>query len=489
MDRRLANYPVPDEIQRQWESDMRINARGVAVDMELIAGALELDTLARQQYMQEAQALSGLDNPNSVAQLTDWLQESTGCDIQDLRKDTVAGLLRSEIPKGGARRMLEIRQELGKTSNKKYQALAAAACTDNRVRGLLQFYGANRTGRWAGRIVQPQNLPRTYIAGELLPLARELVKRRQPDALRWVFGSIPDALSQLIRTAFTASRSRILVDADFSAIEARVLAWLAGEDWVLDVFRTHGRIYEATASQMFHIPLEKIRKGNPEYSYRQKGKVATLALGYQGGPSALVAMGALNNGVTEDELPDIVALWRQANPAIVQLWYALEAAAQEVVKTGRKIVLLDGRVMLARECDPGNNLDFLTVRLPSGRKLYYAQPHMGTNRFGRPSLCYYGANQATKQWEAVETYGGKLTENITQAVARDCLADAIDRLEAAGYPVVFHIHDEVVIDAPLDKPGTQSLQEVIHIMSQPPDWAIGLPLSADGWTNDFFKKD
>lgn len=486
IERRLSNFPVPDEVQAQWVTDQVINLRGVAIDRDMVQGALDLDAAVREDYLREAARLSGLTNPNSVTQLSKWLQEETGEEISYLRKTTVSDLLGKELPSDAARRMLEIRQELGKTSNKKYNALETAVCDDGRVRGLLQFYGANRTGRWAGRIVQPQNLPRTYIAGELLPLARELVENRQREALRVVFGSVPDTLSQLIRTAFTASPGRTLVDADFSAIEARVIAWLAGEEWVLDVFRTHGKIYEATASQMFNIPLERIKKGNPEYSYRQKGKVATLALGYQGGTGSLISMGALRNGLTEEELPDIVDRWRRANPAIVRFWYTLDAAAREAVNTGRQIELWDGRLAFARECDPENELDFLTIRLPNGRKLYYANPHMSTNRFGQPSLGYWGMNQKSKKWERLETYGGKLAENITQAVARDCLAEAIERLEAAGYPVVFHIHDEVVIDAGA---GKDSLEDVIRIMSQVPSWADGLPLNADGWTNDFFKKD
>lgn len=486
IERRLSAFIVPGTVQAQWVTDQIINCRGVAVDQALVEGALDLDAAVRKDYLQEAAELSGLSNPNSVSQLAKWLQEETGEDVTDLRKDTVTDLLGKELPSDTARRMLQIRQELGKTSNKKYNALTTAVCADGRVRGLLQFYGANRTGRWAGRIVQPQNLPRTYIDAELLPLARELVENRQRDALQLVFGSVPDTLSQLIRTAFIASPGQILVDADFSAIEARVIAWLAGEEWVLEVFRTHGKIYEATASQMFSIPFESIKKGNPEYSYRQKGKVAALALGYQGGTGSLISMGALRNGLTEDELPDIVDRWRRANPAIVQFWYTVEAAVKETINTGRYVELWDGRLAFAREMDPNNDLDFLTIRLPNDRKLYYAKPHMSTNRFGRPSIGYWGMDQTTKKWSRLETYGGKLAENITQAVARDCLAEAIERLEAAGYPVVFHIHDEVVIDA---GPGKDDLDDVVRIMSQVPIWAEGLPLNAEGWTNEFFKKD
>lgn len=488
IERRLSAFPVPGEVQAQWVTDQTINLRGVAVDTALVSGALELDQNVRARCAEEAAGITGLSNPNSPGQLAEWLRRETGLEVPDLTKATVSELLAGELPGGKARRALELRQEMSRTSTKKYNALETAVCADGRVRGLLQFYGANRTGRWAGRIVQPQNLPRTYIGGELLPLARELVKAGNAPGLRLVFGSVPDTLSQLIRTAFVASPGNTLVDADFSAIEARVIAWLAGEEWVLEVFRTHGRIYEATAAQMFGVPLDRIKKGNPEYSYRQRGKVATLALGYQGGVAAMRAMDTSKAlaKLPDEEILDMVQLWRQANPRIVQLWYAVEAAAKEAVERGRSVPLRGGSLVIAREYDPRHGLDFLTIRLPSGRKLYYAQPHMGVNRFGSPSLCYLGQSQTTKKWQEVETYGGKLVENITQAVARDCLAKAIERLEAAKYPVVFHVHDEVVIDAP---PGRDSLEDVIRILSRTPAWAAGLPLTADGWVNPFYKKD
>lgn len=485
IEHRLSNFPVPEEVQAQWVTDQTINLRGVAVDMDLVNGALGIDSVVRDQYLQEAQALCGLANPNSVAQLLAWMQQETGEEIPDLRKATVAELLGGNLSSDAARRMLEIRQELGKTSTKKYNALEAAVCADGRVRGLLQFYGAGRTGRWAGRIVQPQNLPRTYIDGELLPMARDLVKRQQIDSLRVVYGSVPDTLSQLIRTAFVAAPDHVLVDADFSAIEARVVAWLAGEEWVLEVFRTHGRIYEATASQLYGVPLERIVKGNEEYKLRQYGKAATLALGYGGGASALITAGHLDKETPEAELLDIRDRWRRANPEIVQFWYTVDAAAKEAVNTGRRVELWDGRLAFARECDPASELDFMTILLPNGRKLFYPQPHMGVNRFGQPALCYWGVGVNNK-WQILDTYGGKLTENITQAAARDCLAETIERLEAAGYPVVFHVHDEVVIDA---GPGKDLLEDVVAIMKQPPAWAPDLPLNADGWVNPFFKKD
>ena len=431
-------------------------------------------------------ALSGLQNPNSVAQLTRWMEQETGEELTDLRKDTVSRLLADGVGSRAATRMLEIRQELGKTSTKKYDALAHTVCADGRVRGLLQFYGANRTGREAGRLVQVQNLPRTYLQG--LPLARRLVKTRNLDGLRLCYGSIPSALSQLIRTAFVAAPGKIFIDADFSAIEARMIAWLAGEEWALEVFRTTGKIYEATAAQMFHVPMETIVKGHENYAMRQKGKVATLALGYQGGVPALQNMrktyGIPESELPDDDLPDVKNRWRQSNPHIVQFWYAVDAVATAAVRQG-----LPGEVRgirFAREVDPANGLDFLTVQLPSGRKLYYAKPHMGVNRFGNLSICYWGLNQTTRKWEVQETYGGKLVENITQATARDCLFVAMERLEAAGYPIVFDIHDEVVIEAP---EGMAGLENVVEIMSQPIPWAPGLPLGADGWVDHCFKKD
>lgn len=482
IERRLSNFPVPEAVQAQWVVDQVINARGVAVDRELIAGALRCSDIVRRQLMEEAAGLTGLKNPNSVAQISKWLEQETGEEITDLRKDTVAAMLQQNLDSDTARRVLEIRQELGKTSTKKYDAMEAAACDDGRVRGLLQFYGANRTGRWAGRLVQVQNLPRTHL--DMLPLARKMVKEHGPQALRVIYGSVPDTLSQLIRTAFVPSNGNLLVDADFSAIEARVIAWLAGEQWRLDVFRTHGKIYEASASQMFGVPIDRIAKGNPEYELRQKGKVAELALGYQGGAGALISMGALRMGLTEKELPEIVRRWRSSNRRIRDLWYNLENAAVSVVESGR-IAVVNG-LRLAREYDPENDLDYLTILLPSGRKLYYARPHFGENQFGRQSLKYWGMDQASKKWKALDTYGGKLTENCVQAIARDCLAEAITHLEAAGYPVVFHVHDEVIIDCPKER---ADLDAVVRIMAQPISWAPGLPLGADGWIDEFYKKD
>lgn len=485
IERRLSAFPVPDFVQKQWETDLIINARGVAVDMDLVSGALYLGNVTRQNLTKEAMNISKLDNPNSVAQLTQWLQEAMGEELADLRKDTVARLLGKEDNSPQVQRMLEIRQELGKTSTKKYDAIEAAVCPDGRVRGLLQFYGANRTGRWAGRLVQVQNLPRTYT--EPLPLARELVEHRKLDALRLIYGSVPDTLSQLIRTAFVAPEGHVLIDADFSAIEARVISWLAGEQWRLEVFRTHGKIYEASASQMFGVPIELIKKGNPEYALRQKGKVAELALGYQGSTGALINMGALDMGIPEEDLPDIVSRWREANKRIRDLWYSMDNAAVQVITQGGSVGI--NGLLLAREYDYNQGTDCFTIQLPSGRKLYYVSPGIGENQWGNPSISYMGMDQKTKRWKRIETYGGKLVENCVQAIARDCLADTIERLEAAGLPVIFHIHDEVVIDiAPWADEDTM-LDTVVNIMRQPIPWAADLPLNADGWVGAFFKKD
>lgn len=485
IERRLSFWPVPDEIQRQWEQDITINERGVGLDTQLVEGALECSEITTARLTKEAVSLSGLDNPNSVSQLTSWLENETGFEIDSLTKSTVSGLLNRNLESENVRRMLEIRQELGKTSVKKYAAMETAVCEDNRVRGLLQFYGANRTGRWAGRIIQPQNLPRTRLHGAELSAARSWVKKREVDKIDLLAGPVPDILSQLIRTALVPAPGKRFIDADFSAIEARVIAWLAGEEWVLDVFRTHGKIYEACASQMFGVPIEKIKKGNPEYELRQKGKVATLALGYQGSTGALINMGALEMGIPEEELPDIVQRWRASNKRIQDLWYSMENAAVDTVKTGRTNAV---RGLLLR-IEGNRERYFLTIQLPSGRKLFYAQPKLGQNRFGRESLQYLGMNQTTKKWEAIETYGGKLVENCVQAVARDCLAENIGKLEASGCPVVFHVHDEVIIEKDISGPAEKELERVCGIMSQPIPWAPGLPLNADGWVGDYYIKD
>lgn len=494
IDRRLSAFPVPAFVQKQWETDLTMNARGVAADMEMVSGALVIGATVKSQLMAEARQLSGLDNPNSIKQLARWLTEATDSDaeITSVTKETVATMLKQPQP-ANVQRMLEIRQELGKTSTKKYDALETCIADDGRVRGLLQFYGANRTGRWAGRLVQVQNLPRTYT--HPLPPARQLVKDRNIDGLRLMYGSINDTLSQLIRTAFVATPGNVLIDADFSAIEARVISWLAGQEWRLEVFRTHGKIYEASASQMFHVPIEKIKKGNPEYALRQRGKVAELALGYQGGVSAMRRMDTGHNldDLSDDEVKGIVDRWRETNSMIRDLWNIVDSAAVTVITNGGAQTIrsetTDAVITLACELDVITGTRYMTILLPSGRKLYYPSPEIGVNRWGNPSVSYMGQNQTTKRWERVETYGGKLVENIVQAIARDCLAIAIENLEAQGLHVVFHIHDEVVIDTPAWADEDTMLETVTKIMTKPIPWAQMLPLNADGWVDKYFKKD
>lgn len=494
IDRRLSAFPVPAFVQKQWETDLQMNARGVAADMELVRGALVIGAIVKSRLMTEARQLSGLDNPNSIRQLAQWLTDATDSDaeITSVTKETVATMLKQPQP-ANVQRMLEIRQELGKTSTKKYDALETCIADDGRVRGLLQFYGANRTGRWAGRLVQVQNLPRTYT--HPLPPARQLVKDRNIDGLRMMYGSINDTLSQLIRTAFVATPGNVLIDADFSAIEARVISWLAGQEWRLEVFRTHGKIYEASASQMFHVPIEKIKKGNPEYALRQRGKVAELALGYQGGVSAMRRMDVGHNldDLSDDEVKGIVDRWRETNSMIRDLWNIVDSAAITVITNGGAQTIrsetTDAIITLACELDVITGTRYMTILLPSGRKLYYPSPEIGVNRWGNPSVSYTGQNQTTKRWERVETYGGKLVENIVQAIARDCLAIAIENLEAQGLHVVFHIHDEVVIDTPAWADEDTMLETVTKIMTKPIPWAQALPLNADGWVDKFFKKD
>ena len=494
IDRRLSAFPVPAFVQKQWETDLMMNARGVAADMEMVSGALVIGATVKSQLMAEARQLSGLDNPNSIKQLARWLTDATDSDaeITSVTKETVATMLKQPHP-ANVQRMLEIRQELGKTSTKKYDALETCIADDGRVRGLLQFYGANRTGRWAGRLVQVQNLPRTYT--HPLPPARQLVKDRNIDGLRLMYGSINDTLSQLIRTAFVATPGNVLIDADFSAIEARVISWLAGQEWRLEVFRTHGKIYEASASQMFHVPIEKIKKGNPEYALRQRGKVAELALGYQGGVSAMRRMDTGHNldDLSDDEVKGIVDRWRETNSMIRDLWNIVDSAAVTVITNGGAQTIrsetTDAVITLACELDVITGTRYMTILLPSGRKLYYPSPEIGVNRWGNPSVSYMGQNQTTKRWERVETYGGKLVENIVQAIARDCLAIAIENLEAQGLHVVFHIHDEVVIDTPAWADEDTMLETVTKIMTKPIPWAQMLPLNADGWVDKYFKKD
>lgn len=472
---RLKAFPVPELEIKRWQTDALINARGVRVDLSLVEAALSVDAEVTGKLQAEAAALSGLANPKSVQQLSAWLDDK-GIATEDLRKDTVKDLLAGDLD-DDARRMLEIRQELAKTSVKKYQAIQNAVCEDSRVRGLLQFYGT-RTGRWAGRLVQVQNLPQNHL--EALDIARELTRKRKTEALRLIYGAVPDVLSQLIRTAFIPSKGRRFLVADFSAIEARIIAWLAGEQWRQEVFAKGGDIYCASASQMFHVPVEKHGVNG---HLRQKGKIAELALGYQGAAGALRTMGALKMGLTEAELPEIVSKWREANPRIVSLWYEMENAALNCVRSGGRPHLVAGRIRFKMVASGEDT--WLLMQLPSGRCLFYPQPVICPNRRGMESLQFMGTDQTTKKWGPQETYGGKLVENCVQAIARDCLAESIDRLTASGHDIVIHIHDEVVIDAT----NIDRLDVVTEIMGAPIKWAPGLLLRADGFEAEYYRKD
>lgn len=477
--KRLARFPVPEREWKLWHLDIKMNSEGVKIDKELVVGALQIDHICREKLLAEAQEITGLDNPNSSKQLMEWLGKE-GEEVENLQKGTVSKIL-DGIEPGAVKRVLEIRQELSKTSVKKYKAMEDALCEDEKVRGLLQFYGANRTGRYAGRLVQVQNLPRNYI--ETLDIARQFIKGGNIAALELLYGNVPDTLSQLIRTAFIPSENNQLLVSDFSAIEARVIAWLAGEEWRMEVFKTHGKIYEASASQMFGVPLNTIVKGHENYALRAKGKVAELALGYQGSVGALTAMGAADMGLTDEEMKDIVNRWRNTSKRIVELWYALENAAIDVIQNGGKQTVKF--VTITREYDVIYGQDFLTIELPVGRKLFYPKPFLKENHFGQLQMHYMGINQNTKKWEIIPTYGGKLTENIVQAIARDCLTETLFRMVEKGWQTVFHVHDEVVLDV---KKNVE-LDKVIEVMSAPISWAPGLILKAAGFTSDYYMKD
>jgi DNA polymerase len=489
---KLAKFPVPEVEWQLWHLDHRMMMRGVMLDTVLIDAAIECSELFKERLTNQAIRLTGLDNPNSRNQLLEWLQKEEDDDtILDLTKKNVPTLLAntdSEI----VHQVLMLRQELAKTSVTKFNAMARAVCKDQRVRGLTQFYGANRTGRWAGRIVQVQNLPKNELRD--LNLARDLVKMREFDTLAMMFGTVPDTLSQLIRTAFIASPGATLLSVDFSAIEARVIAWLAWCVWRLDVFKTHGKIYEASAEQMFKLPAGSVDKKSP---YRQKGKIAELALGYQGGVGALTTMGALNMGLTEAELDPIKVAWREANPEIVKLWYAVERAAKQAVtnKTSVALEIAGHRSKLFFRYESG----FLTIQLPSGRKLFYIKPRIENEDLIKEnsktgaryivasvgSLTYEGQDQKTKQWTRLATYGGKLVENITQAIARDCLRESMLALDEAGHEQLFTVHDEIIIETK----NASDLPKVEEIMGRDLSWAPGLPLRADGFATPYYMKE
>ena len=464
----LLHHALPEHEWALYALDQRINDRGVRVDRLLVKNAMEVDLAFSQQAFQRAQELTGLENPGSVSQLKAWLAD------MDMPMESLSKRIVQEKAAGAegiVKELLELRLELSKTSVKKYESMARCICKDGRVHGLLQFGGASRTFRWAGRLVQAQNLPQNHLPD--LNLARDIVRSGDEEQLELLFGSVPNTLSELIRTAFIPRDGCRFIVADFSAIEARVLAWLAGEEWVLEEFRGKGKIYEATASRMFHIPQETIVKGHPNYEYRQKGKQATLSCGYGGGVGALKAMGAK---MPEEEMQPLVDAWRAANPNIVRFWNALGNAASEVIEKHNSVRV--GKVMVYRK--EGHML----IRLPGGRDLCYLSPRFVTNRFGSRGIGYLAAGASGKM-ELQETFGGKIAENCTQAIARDLLAHAMLNLEAAGYPIVFHVHDEAVMEVPI---GQGSVEEACRVMAIPPDWARDLPLRADGDEMTYYKK-
>ena len=466
---KLRNYPIPESEMRLYQMDQEINDRGILVDLELVANAILCDTQYKEAVTARAYELTGLDNPNSPAQIKGWLSDR-GVEVDSLDKKAVKSMISDA--EGEVLEVLQLRLLMAKTSVKKYEAIERSVCSDGRCHGLLQFYGANRTGRWAGRLVQVQNLPQNHIAD--LELARNLVKDRQFDLIDLLYDSTPGVLSELIRTAFIPKPGCRFIVADFSAIEARVLAWFSGEQWRLDTFAEGGDIYCASASQMFGVPVVKHGENG---HLRQKGKIAELALGYGGSVGALTSMGALEMGLEEEELQPLVNQWRASNPHITKFWWDVDAAAVKAVKERTSISY--------------KNLCFtyrsgiLFVTLPSGRNLSYIKPRMTQNRFGRESLSYEGVGES-KKWMRIETYGPKLVENIVQATARDLLALAMLRLRDAGYEIVMHIHDEAVLEVP---DGVSSVDEVCRMMSVAPDWAAGLPLRADGYECPFYKKD
>lgn len=476
--RRLSAFPVPEEVEKQWQIDIRMNAMGVGIDRELVDGALTIDEENKKALLEEAYELTGLSNPNSRNQLLDWLNSNTNLELEKLTKDSVAAAMTDADDL--AKKVLTIRKKLAKSSVSKYEMMASATGNDGRLRGTLQFYGANRTGRWAGRLLQVQNLPRNYIVN--LDIARNLVRASNRVGLGLLFGDISDTLSQLIRTAIIAKEGYTLCVADFSAIEARVIAWLSGETWRQKVFAEGGDIYCASASSMFGVPVVKHGVNG---HLRQKGKVAELALGYQGGVNALKAMGALDMGLTEEELPNIVELWRQASPKIKELWYTVEKAAVYTVTTGNPMTL-DHGITFRLEVDPFYGYRYMTIELPSGRKLFYPDPHIKLNNFDKEAVHF--KTQLNNAWVTESTYGGKLVENITQAVARDCLAFTLMRLSKNGLPAIMHIHDEAVIEVPKDE-ADEYLDIVEKTFALPIPWAEGLVLTAAGFTNDYYMKD
>lgn len=466
---KLKKYPIPEKEQKFYILDQKINDGGLLVDMKLVEEAVSCDKQFAAAAAERAYELTGLENPNSVSQLKGWLKER-GVEVESLSKKAVTDLV--EETDGEIAEALKLRLLMAKTSVKKYEAIKRAVCLDGRVHGLFQFYGANRTGRWSGRLVQFQNLPQNHLKD--LKLARDLVKEGRFEDVELLFGNTPGVLSELIRTNFIPGKEHRFIVADFSAIEARVISWLAGEKWRLDVFASHGKIYEAAASMMFHVPVESVTKGS---LLRQKGKISELACGYGGGVGALKSMGALEMGVKEHELQGLIDNWRSANHHIVKFWWDVDRAAVKAVKERGKIST-HGIIFTYKS-------GMLFVTLLSGRNLVYAKPRIALNKFGREGLTYEGIGTARK-WERIETYGPKIVENIVQAVSRDLLAEAMLRLDKAGYKIAAHVHDEVICEA---QEGEGSVEEMCAVMTEPPEWVKGLPLKADGYECNFYMKD
>ena len=476
--KKLKRFMLSDTEQKFWCLDQRINDKGVRLDLDIARNAIAFNEKYTKGLKKKAVQLSGITNVKSQQQIKDWLKKIEGTEIESLNKKAMPDVL-ANLKTAEAKEFLDLRAEISKTSTAKFDKMLACACKDDHARGLFQFYGASRTGRFAGRLLQLQNLPQNHLSD--LAETRALVKAGEYEELKELHPKVSSTLSELIRTAIVPEPGCHFIVADFSAIEARVIAWIAGEEEDLKEFRGKGKIYEATAARMFGVPRESIVEGNPNYALRAKGKVATLACGYGGGAKALIAMGALNAGIPEEELPALVTQWRDAHRHIVALWYSLENAAKKCIRTRATAVDTIGNIRFEYEA---NNMFMV---LPSKRRICYVNPSIGVNRFGNESIIYAGQNQTTRKWEMLETYGGKLTENLVQSTARDCLRDCMLRLDEQGYDIRMHVHDEVIINEPNDSGRT--LEDVINIMRTPPDWAPDLPLNAAGFEAEFYKKD
>lgn len=469
---KLSKFITTEKEKKLWQLDQKINDTGVESDLTIIEQSIKCNELFSERLKEEAIEVTGLGNPNSPAQLKKWIGERVGHEVTSLTKESIPDLL-AEAKDPGVKRILELRQLMAKTSIKKYETMKRSRGEDGRIRGLLQFYGANRTGRWAGRLVQVQNLPQNHLVD--LDDARNCVREGRFDDIEFLYDSIPDTLSQLIRTAFVPREGNRFIVADFSAIEARVIAWMAGEQWRLDVFATHGKIYEASASQMFKVPLESIKKGS---DLRGKGKIAELALGYGGSVGALASMDK-SKSIPENELPDLVKSWREANPNITKFWWDCDKAAKKAIREKTTVNMQYGLKFIY---GPG----VLFIELPSGRRLAYIRPKIATGKFGKDVVTYEGMEQTSKQWTTLETYGPKIVENIIQAIARDCLGEAMIKVDKANYPIVMHVHDEIIMDVPKD---FGSLEAINNIFGEEIDWAPGLNLKAEGYECNYYQKD